>query len=73
MMRSRQLLSSGTELTTEVHTLNITYRTVQNINTVRARRESTYKIRVDGQVFVGVYEKENVTNVSLENRTVRQS
>lgn len=29
--------------------------------------ESTYEIRVDGQVFVGIYEKENVTDVSLEN------
>lgn len=51
-----------------VHTLNITYRTAQNINNVQAMRESTYEIRVDGQVFVGVYEEENVTNICLENR-----
>lgn len=31
-------------------------------------RESTYEIRVDGQVFVRVYVEQNVTNVSLENR-----
>lgn len=51
-----------------IHTLNIAYRTVQNINNAQAGREGTYEIRVDGQVFVGVYEEENVTNVSLRNR-----
>lgn len=51
-----------------VHTVNITYRTVQSMSNVRAVRESTYEIRVDGQVFVGVYEKQNVTNVRLEIR-----
>lgn len=50
-----------------MHTLNMIYKTVQNINNVPAMTESTYEIRVDGQVFVGIYEKENVTDVSLEN------
>lgn len=49
-----------------VHTLNITYRTVLNMNYVQAMKESTYEIRVDRQVFVRVYEKENVTNVCLK-------
>lgn len=51
-----------------IHTLNIIYKTVQNRNNEQAVRESTYEIRVDRQVFVGVYEKKNVTNVSLQNR-----